>query len=108
MNILRKLFKGYVIFVWSIVAVVLLLIGMSNAHAFRCNDGKGNNFIIKKGDYHFEVLRKCGTPDYFDSVGGIQSDVEIMAYYNDEAGARTILTFRMGRLESEKMDRTGL
>lgn len=108
MNILRKLFNVYVVVFWVVVALLLLLLGMGNANAFRCNDGNGNNYIVKKGDYHFEVLRKCGKPDYFNSVGGIQSDVEIMAYYNDEAGARTILTFRMGRLESETLDRTGL
>ncbi len=79
------------------------LIYLNTSHALRCNGADGRNYIVSKGDYHFEVMRKCGKPMFFGRMGGIQSDVEVMSYIINDV--KETLIFRMGRLESESSDR---
>jgi len=40
----------------------LLLLSMEPAWALRCSP-----FLVLEGDYEFQVLRKCGEPDYYES-----------------------------------------
>lgn len=87
------------------VAVVILLAvsGVAlPAHAFRC----GNELVLA-GDREYDVLSKCGEPDfreshagaYLEGIGPI--DVTETWYYNPgPTRFIRILTFRRGRLHS--------
>jgi Protein of unknown function (DUF2845) len=50
----------------SVLGCIIVLLGIMTAtgpaHGFRC-DGK----IVTEGDYAYDVLAKCGEPDYVDT-----------------------------------------
>jgi len=85
------------------VVILLAVSGVAlPAHAFRC----GNELVLE-GDREYDVLSKCGEPDfreshagaYLDGIGPI--DVTETWYYNPgPTRFIRILTFRRGRLHS--------
>ncbi len=89
------------------ILISMLLVSLmalaSTSHALRCTSPNGTSNLVSSGDYHFEVIRKCGPPEYFGKLGGVQSDVQVMSYTIN--GMHETLIFRMGRLESEKSSR---
>jgi hypothetical protein len=46
------------------VLVILLLTTANMASAFRCDNG-----LVALGDHSFQVLQKCGTPNWQEEVG---------------------------------------
>lgn len=95
------------------LAVLLILgyglIGTVPAHAFRCG-----HEVVDRGDHKYDVLSKCGEPDFRDSyataylpgVGPV--DVIEQWYYNPgPSGLVRILTFQQGRLRSITTDGYG-
>ena len=87
----------------NLIMAAVVVFATTNAQAFRCYGENGDNSIVTKGDYHYEVINKCGEPNFHQSLGGIQSDVELMHYKINDSNYRLI--FRMGRLESIKFSR---
>jgi hypothetical protein len=74
----------------------------TSANAMRCqNSGTGR--LVQIGDFHYQVIKKCGEPDFFGKIGGVDSDVEIMKY--TQGGMDETLTFRKGQLESIESNR---
>lgn len=72
------------------------------AQAFRCG-----NELVQKGDRKFDVVEKCGEPDFREShAGGYLPGVGPVniteTWYYDEGPSRLlrILTFRRGRLRA--------
>lgn len=86
------------------ILITLSMVLVSNSYALRCTSPtNGKNYLTSKGDYYFDVMRKCGQPEFFGTMGGVQSDVQVMTYTKD--GMIETLHFRMGRLESESSNR---
>lgn len=54
----------------SFLFAVLICLAASPAYALRCG-----TYVIRVGDYKFDVLEKCGRPDYTDrryAVAGVR------------------------------------
>jgi len=85
--------------------VLILLAGLlaaTPAQAFRCG-----NELVQEGDRKYEVIEKCGEPDFRDSHAGAYLegigpvDVVETWYYNlGPTRLLRILTFHQGRLRS--------
>ena len=86
----------------GLILAVGLCLSTAPAHAFRC----GNELVLE-GDRKYDVLRKCGEPDFRERgaagyLGGLGPiGVTETWYYNPgSSGLIRVLTFHQGRLRS--------
>lgn len=86
----------------KLLVVAAGLLVFSPVHAFRCGTD-----LVQKGDRKYDVVEKCGEPDFRDShAGGYLPgigpvDVTETWYYNQGPNRLLrILTFHQGRLRS--------
>lgn len=85
----------------TLLFLVFAIIATS-ASALRCQGG-GTGKLVQIGDLHYQVIKKCGQPEFFGKIGGVDSDVEMMKY--TQGGMDETLIFRKGRLESIESNR---
>lgn len=78
------------------------LMAVPAAHGFRCG-----NQLIEEGDRKYDVVEKCGEPDYRDRRAGVFLEgigpigaTEIWYYNEGPTRLLRVLTFRRGRLRS--------
>jgi len=73
--------KSYRRYAWALIAAVVLLMLPDPSFAFRCGTR-----LVSEGDSKYEVIHKCGEPDYVESweEERIQRDFGLRREYDPE------------------------